>query len=194
MGAEGRCSDLLSYLAYCGGELGFGFDQAALEFHFRDQASLLIIDGLDEIFDPKRRRLMIEQIIGLVGLYPKLRLLVTSRIAGFDEHPFRAAEFALATLIDLTEGQIEEFANAWFTIVFLGDPDSATRARDDLLSAVRGRPQLRAIAGNPMVLTMMATIARHRRLGRSRTAIYAQALELLCYNWDYKRGLGLPAD
>src|SRR5262249_31944409 len=26
--AEGRCTDPLSYLAYCGGELGFGFDQA----------------------------------------------------------------------------------------------------------------------------------------------------------------------
>ena len=45
-----------------------------------------------------------------------------------------------------------------------------------------------------MILTIMATVARHRRLGRSRAALYAQALELLCYNWDYKRGLDLPAD
>jgi hypothetical protein len=191
---EARCTDLLSYLGYCGDELGFGFDQAALEGHLTDQPSLLIIDGLDEIFDMKRRRLMVDQVIGLAGLYPKLRLIVTSRIAGFDEHPFRAAGFALATLIDLTAEQIENFSKAWFSIVFPGDSDSASRARDDLLSAVRSRPQLRAIAGNPMILTIMATVARHRRLGRSRAALYAQALELLCYNWDYKRGLDLPAD
>jgi predicted NACHT family NTPase len=160
-------------------ELGFGFDQAALEGHLTDQPSLLIIDGLDEIFDLRRRRLMVEQVIGLAGLHPKLRLIVTSRIAGFDEHPFRAAGFALATLIDLTAEQIENFARAWFTIVFPGDSDSAARARDDLLGAVATRPQLRAIAGNPMILTIMATVARHRRLGRSRAALYAQALELL---------------
>jgi len=40
----------------------------------------------------------------------------------------------------------------------------------------------------------MATVARHRRLGRSRAALYALALELLSYNWDYRRGLGLPPD
>ena len=100
--AEGRCTDLLGYLGYCGDELGFGFNQAALEGHLIDQPSLLIIDGLDEIFDLRRRRLMVEQLIGLAGLYPKLRLIVTSRIAGFDEHPFRTAGFAVATLIDLT--------------------------------------------------------------------------------------------
>src|SRR5262249_37292887 len=104
------------------------------------------------------------------------------------------AEFALGTLIDLTNDQIERFTKAWFGIVFPGDLNAATRARDDLLDAVRRRPQLRAIAGNPMILTIMATVARHKRLGRSRAALYPQALELLCYNWDYKRGLDLPPD
>jgi hypothetical protein len=192
--AEGRCTDLLSYLAYGGRELGFGFDEGALNHRLGQQPSLLIIDGLDEIFDPQRRRLMVDQIIGLVWRFPKLRLLITSRVAGFDDHPFRMPEFAIATLIDLTAEQIEGFAKAWFAIVFSGDPDAANRARGDLLDAVQRSPQLHAIAGNPMILTIMATVARHRRLGRSRTALYTQALELLCYNWDYKRGLGLPPD
>jgi hypothetical protein len=55
--AEERCSDLLSYLAFCGGELGFGFDAEALEHQLMHEPSVLIIDGLDEIFDPRRRRL-----------------------------------------------------------------------------------------------------------------------------------------
>lgn len=192
--AEGRCSDLLSYLAFCGGELGFGFDAGSLAHQLASAPSLLIIDGLDEIFEPKRRRLMVDQIIGLAGLYPQCRVLVTSRVAGFDDHPFRAAEFGIATLVDLTPEQVERFARDWFALVFRDDPAGAGRARDDLLETLQRRPQLRAIAGNPMILTIMATVARHRRLGRSRAALYAQALELLCYNWDYKRGLGLPAD
>jgi hypothetical protein len=191
---EGHCDDLPGYLAYCGRELVFGFDLKSLEQQLAQRPSLIVIDGLDEIFDARRRRLMVDQIIGLAGRYPKLRLIITSRVAGFDDGPFRAAGFAVATLIDLTREQIEGFATAWFTIVFPADPAAAARARSDLLEAVQRRPQLRAIAGNPMILTIMATVARHRRLGRSRAALYAQALELLCYNWDYRRGLGLPAD
>ena len=188
--AEGRCDDLPGYLAYCGRDLGFGFDARSLARQFGERPSLLIVDGLDEIFDPRRRRLMVDQIIGMAERYPKLRLFVTSRIAGFDDNLFRAAEFAFATLIDLTAEQIGGFAKAWFAIVFPADPDAASRARNDLLETLQRRPQLRAIAGNPMILTIMATVARHRRLGRSRAALYGQALELLCYNWDYRRGLG----
>ena len=85
---ERRCSNLLGYLAYCGSELGFGFDADALDHQLRHKPSLLMIDGLDEIFDPKRRRLMVDEIIGLIGRYPKLRLLVTSRIAGLTTRRF----------------------------------------------------------------------------------------------------------
>jgi hypothetical protein len=187
-------TDLLSYLGFCGQALGFGFSETIIRRHLEQSAALLIIDGLDEIFDPPRRRLMVDQIIGLATRFPKLRLLVTSRIAGFDEHPFRAAGFAIATLLDLTPEQVIQFALGWFTLAFPGDPAAATRACDDLLQAVQRRPQLRALAGNPMILTIMATVARHKPLARSRVALYAQALELLCYNWDYRRGLNLPAD
>ncbi|HYD69439.1 HEAT repeat domain-containing protein [Azospirillum sp.] len=191
---EGCCTDLLEYLGYCGTKLGFGFDRAAVEQHLAAQPSLLIVDGLDEIFDPKRRALMAEHIIGLLGRFPRLRVLVTARIAGFDDHPFRAAGFAVATLVDLTPEQVAAFVRDWFAIVFRGDDLAATRALNDLSEALKRRPQLRAIAGNPMILTIMATVARHKRLARSRAALYAQALELLCYTWDYKRGLELPPD
>ena len=60
--------------------------------------------------------------------------------------------------------------------------------------AIKRRPQLRALAANPLMLTVMVTVARHRRLGRSRTEIYRQALDLLCYGWDYRRGIKLPTN
>ncbi len=162
--------------------------------HLEHAPALLIIDGLDEIFDPHRRRLMVDQIVGLATRFPQLRVLVTARIAGFDDQPFRSADFATATLVDLSPEQVAAFAQHWFGLVFPGDPAAAERARDDLLQTVRRRPQLRALAGNPMLLTIMATVARHNRLAQSRADLYAQALELLCYNWDYRRGLELPAD
>ena len=192
--SAGRCGDLLGYLDYCGRSLGFGFTAATLEQHLQQNPGLLIVDGLDEIFDPARRKQMAEQIIGLTIRYPSLRVLVTSRIAGFDEHPFRAAEFDIATLSDLTQEQITGVTKSWFAFVFPGDPATAERTRDDLRQTIERRPQLRVLASNPMILTIMATIARHKPLARSRAALYAQALELLCHNWDYRRGLRLPVD
>lgn len=192
--AEGRCTDLLSYLAFTGETQGFGFDRAALEAQLRDRPSLIIVDGLDEIFSVQRRRAMVEEIVGLESRFPLARVLVTSRIAGFDARPLEAAGFTVATLDDLDEEQISLFAETWFGLAFPGEPEKAERARGDLLEALDRRPQLATLAGNPLILTIMAIIARHKRLGRSRTQLYAQALEVLCYAWDYRRGLELPAD
>lgn len=192
--AEGRCSDLLSYLAYAGETQGFGFDRAALEAQLRDRPSLIIVDGLDEIFSVPRRRAMVEEIVGLESRFPLARVLVTSRIAGFDARPLEAGGFTVTTLDDLDKKQIQLFAETWFSLAFPAEPAKAARARDDLLDSLRRRPQLAALAGNPLILTIMAIIARHKRLARSRTQLYAQALEVLCYAWDYRRGLSLPAD
>ncbi|HEU4559246.1 MAG TPA: DUF4062 domain-containing protein [Longimicrobium sp.] len=192
--AEGRCSDLLSYLGYVGETQGFGFGRAAVEAQLRRRPSLVIVDGLDEIFSVARRRAMVEEIVGLETRFPLARVLVTSRIAGFHARPFKEAGFEIATLDDLDDAQIELFARQWFTLAFAGDAAKAEQARVDLLDTLDRRPQLAAIAGNPLILTIMAIIARHRRLARSRTQLYAQALEVLCYVWDYRRGLSLAPD
>ena len=73
-----------AYLADLGSRLGFGFSAEAAQKQLRDGRSLLIVDGLDEIFDPARRRDLVEEIVGLETLYPSARILVTSRIAGFE--------------------------------------------------------------------------------------------------------------
>ena len=44
------------------------------------------------------------------------------------------------------------------------------------------------------MLTIMALVARSRKLARSRADLYRQALDLLCYGWDYRKGLKLPPD
>jgi predicted NACHT family NTPase len=188
-----RCS-IPAYLADMGSRLGFGFTAEAVEDQLKSRPSLLIVDGLDEIFDPVRRRDVVDEIVGLENSYPSVRVLVTSRIAGFDAGPFERASFAVATLDDLSPDQVEGFAEAWFGLVFPGDPGASERARDDLLDVVDRRPQLRSLAGNPLMLTIMATVARHKRLARSRTELYRQALDLLCYGWDYRKGLKLPND
>jgi hypothetical protein len=192
--SEGKCSSIISYMGYVGSVEGFGFDEAGINRYLSTEPTLLIVDGLDEIFDPSRRRALSEEIIGLHGRFPAARVIVTSRRIGFDRQLFEVAGFKIATLNDLTPQQISHFTRLWFAFVFPGDLDAADQARSDLLGTLDRRPQLKSMAGNPMLLTVMAVVARHKRLARSRTALYKQALDVLCYAWDYRRGLKLPKD
>ena len=189
-----RATDLLSYLGYLGETLNFGFTADAIREHLSRAPTLLIIDGLDEIFDHYDREQMVEQIVGLALRYQNLRLVLTARIAGFNEQKLRDAGFSVATLTDLSPDQVTAFAQQWFGVNFPLDPASADQARDRLLLAVQGRPQLRVLAGNPMLLTIMASMARSQPLARSRTALYAQVLDLLCFHWDDNRLLAPPPD
>jgi len=90
--------------------------------------------------------------------------------------------------------QINNFASAWFDLALPSQPREAERARKDLLETLNRRPNLKVLAGNPLLLTIMAIVARHERLARSRAKLYEQALKVLSYGWDMRKELELPSD
>ena len=120
--APGQRCPIPHYLADQGSRLGFGFTAEAAERQLREGRSLLIVDGLDEIFDQARRRDVAQEIVGLETRYPGARVLVTSRIPGFDADPFERAGFAVATLDDLSEEQVRTFAEHGSTSPSLPTP------------------------------------------------------------------------
>jgi predicted NACHT family NTPase len=97
---------------------------------------------------------------------------VTSRIAGFDGHPFEAANLPIFTLDDLDEDQVRTFAENCFRIAFHEQPRQAEKSTEDLLTSLSERPALKVLSGNPLLLTITAVIARHQRLARSRVGLY----------------------
>jgi HEAT repeat protein len=60
---------------------------------------------------------------------------------------------------------------------------------------VRERPQLRTLAGNPLLLTVIALIVRRQELPSARASLYEHALQVFCHQWDFEdKKLELPAD
>lgn len=87
------------------------------------------------------------------------------------------------TLDDLDDKQIETFSGGWFRIAFASRPDEASLRHHHVIDTLKQRPAIRALAGNPLLLTIIAIMARHEQLPHSRVGLYEHALKVLCHNW-----------
>lgn len=183
-----HCDDFLSYCHYLGKDQGYFLNETWLADRLETESSLLLFDGLDEIFDPEARRKMSEAIIGFGHRFPKARILVTTRPVGYKDVPFRNAGFRQVALEDLTEEQIETFVRGWFGRLFDVERPAEQRIQR-VLGATERSKSIRLLAGNPMLLTIMCLIAQQRELPRDRVRFYEQAADVLCHHWDANRGL-----
>ena len=185
--ANQTCSCFLSYLHHLGRSEGYALNYQELQEHLHSRPALFIFDGLDEIFDPSQRATMIEQIIGFATAYPKTQVMVTSRIIGYEGHNLRHAGFVEYTLQDLDETQIFTFARGWFNLVFADQPDEIEFRWQRVKRAVTESSAIQQLAGNPLLLTMIAMIAKHQELPRDRAKLYDNATRVLCHQWDATR-------
>ena len=127
----------------------------------QERQALVLFDGLDEVFDPDERRRVINQFQSFAHRYPHARIVVTSRIAGYDRTTLGLAGFQHYTLLPLTLGQIRHFAGQWYQYFTIEDTD---RTAQGLVQRIIESPRLLDLAGNPLLLTMMAVIYKDRDL------------------------------
>jgi transcriptional regulator with XRE-family HTH domain/energy-coupling factor transporter ATP-binding protein EcfA2 len=72
---------------------------------------LLVFDGLDEIFDPKFRAETARRIAGFAAHHQRCRVIVTSRVIGYQRQTLDGAGFAHYMIQDLDTPRIHEFAH-----------------------------------------------------------------------------------
>lgn len=164
-----------------------GLPRRHLEGYLRRGGSAVVIfDGLDEVFEPGLREQVTRQIDGFAARYPQVRVIVTSRATGYQQQRaiLDAAGFGHYMLQDLTPKQIEAFTDTWYQVSCPDDPAEAIRLRERLLEAVRNSAAVAELAGNPMLLTILAIIGRRKELPRERRAAYEHAVTVLVEQWD----------
>jgi hypothetical protein len=115
-------------------------------------------------------------------------MLVTSRVVGYQPARLRDAEFRHYMLQDLDPEQIETFVERWHQETF-DDPEQVAPKRERLQKAIRDSKSIAMLAGNPLLLTMMAILNRNQELPRDRVDLYAQASRVLLHQWDTERAL-----
>jgi hypothetical protein len=165
------------------------FNQHTLDFLLKQpERVLLLLDGLDEIFDPIEREQVLNDIQRFCIEYPHTRIILTSRVVGYQAQRLRDADFSDFMLQDLDAAQIEDFLNRWHIDTF-GDQGEAKRKQARLSNAIRDSKPIAQLAGNPLLLTLMAIINRNQELPRNRAMLYEKAAEVLLQQWDTERAL-----
>lgn len=149
---------------------------------------VLLLDGLDEIFDPVQRDKVINDIHRFSNQFPETRIIVTSRVVGYKPQRLRDADFRHLMLQDLSLQQIDDFIDRWHDVTF-DDATDAGIKRERLKKAIRDSKPIAMLAGNPLLLTMMAILNRNQKLPDDRVDLYQQATRVLLQQWDTERAL-----
>ncbi len=88
-----HCEDFLGYWHFLGKDQGYFLEETWLGERLEQEPSLVLFDGLDEIFDPVQRDKVAEAIVGFGHKYPTARIVVTTRPVGYREKILRDADF-----------------------------------------------------------------------------------------------------
>ena len=188
--ADKKCNTFLEFLEYLGETEGWHLTKSALHQHLKnDGRAVVIFDGLDEIFNAEDREQITRQIVGFASDYPKARIIATSRIIGYRRKILTDAEFAHFTLQDLDEPQVGVFVDRWYGLALSDRPEEAKERRERILRSFKESASIRQLAGNPMLLTIMAIISKHQELPRERWKLYDHAASVLIEHWDVNRHL-----
>jgi len=157
---------------------------------------LLLVDGLDEITQPAVRVQFCQELECTAARYPQAPLLVTSRIVGYRDMPYRmGAAFEHGTIATLSPEDKDNFVRRWVDVTerHLPASEKAKRA-EELREALHSNDRIERMTGNPMLLTTLALVKRKvGKLPTRRTKLYAEAVSVLL-NWNPRHFTPLDDD
>ena len=188
---------LPAYLAGWYTELGLRPREGFFEKALQDGRCLVLLDGLDEVADEAERRRMSEWVDRLVTIYPRTRYIITSRPSGYESAPLENG-FTVLRIRDFAAEEIRQFATNWCLAVEVAaqgedNPTARRRAQDaarDLEAAIEANADIRKLAVNPLLLSIIALVHHYRdRLPRRRVDLYGECVDVLLGHWDAAKGL-----
>jgi predicted NACHT family NTPase/HEAT repeat protein len=183
---EGRCKDIVSFIHE--GNITCRLNQQELHAKLKKGDVVALFDGIDEVFDPELREVVVTDIHRFTNEYPLVRVVATSRWLGYKAQKLRDAEFQHFMLQDLDDEQIKDFLRRWHDLTF-AEGQEKEQKREWLQKAIRESKSIHELAGNPLLLTMMAILNRNQELPRDRPELYNQASRVLLHQWDVERAL-----
>ena len=159
---------------------------------------LVLMDGLDEVFDRANRVQVVQQIDRLVNDYGENKFIITSRIAGYQEASL-GSRFRELTITPMGNAQIKLFLERWCRAIEEAqrpEADVSSHQRDaerearGILQAIETKPGVSRFATNPLLLTILALIHRNgTQMPQRRVELYQLATKTLIEDWQLGRNI-----
>lgn len=148
---------------------------------------LLLIDGLDEIHVNSDREIFVDNLQKFWEEFPKIRVVVTSREAGFNLVAAKISGFCERWRVaPLSQDAITKLSLHWHRLMAPG----SIAAEEEALSLATHLYQtlsLRRLAENPLLLTMLLVVKHGAgRLPPNKVSLYGRAVEVLLDTWNIK--------
>ena len=141
-----------------------------------EERTMVLLDGLDEAPDRVVRERMARLFENATQRYPECRFVVTTRPGAYQDRATLAG-FDQVKIDDLSDDAVERFLGHWSKALHPSDAIAAAAHQGQLLSAVRGRPGIRRMARNPVMLTALAVLHwNDKRLPEQRAELYESIL------------------
>jgi len=164
---------------------------------------LLLLDELDAVGSRAERLAVARQVEAWANSYGPRgnRVVVTSRIVGYDEAPL-ACDFHAYTLSPFGPEEIERFAHQWCVAYqHWADPKQPEKMAIEkgqaeaahLVAEVRADPKVESLASNPLLVTIIALIHyKGTRLPDHRVELYDLCIQTLVETWREARSEAGP--
>jgi predicted nucleotidyltransferase/transcriptional regulator with XRE-family HTH domain len=180
--------DLVNFLAVRSGERGCPDMEVLLRQELADESRrcLVLLDGLDEVCNQEQREWLIRGVQAFVEQYPRNRYAITSRPVGFDAAPWRSQGFSVFRILEYDKTRLECFADKWAAVLSRADNKPYSEVRGRLNHAIFDSPRVRALACNPLILTILVLLneARGGILPRRRVDLYEKVVDVFLDTWE----------
>jgi hypothetical protein len=193
--SEGRFPPPESFLNDMAREVAGQMPRGWVERVLASGRGLLLVDGVDELL-VRHRSAVRQWLTRLLGIYPALRVVVTSRPPAAEATWLADEGFTSVLLEPMAPEDLRELIRQWH--IAMRDcpslpcrPDELEEYEGVLLARLESSPHLRILASTPLLAAMLCALNldRRRHLPRSRMGLYEAVLSMLLERRDAERGV-----
>lgn len=161
-----------------------------------DQGTCLaLLDGLDEVSGDKH---LADVLRTFIKDHEDNQFVVTSRIVGLDADWWEELGFGLFQVARWRKQDIQEFARRWYAArpgVGTTQKKQLAQRAEELTTTIFEHKPLRAIASNPLMLTILAALHHaEAKLPRKRVDLYGKIVEVMLESWEASKRGARPGD
>ncbi len=147
----------------------------------REQKTLFLLDGLDEIY-PQQRDVVVNSFADFGINYKGNKVVFSSRPHGLEGAVINRLGNKHIAISLLNMGQVKVFIKKWFQFVYSASSQIGKKTAVDMMSEIKDHPVIGQLINNPLMLTAVCILYHDgKELPGQRAELYKKFVNNLLY-------------